>query len=123
MNTYTKLGRGVATRGPQSTVLAHSLGAAPFAFKGAVFPGQGKEGETVHAPKACTDPLLGTKGGAPAHTRRPAASRVLDEMSNPLLVLSGRKKPCASRRFFGIRESRHHLTGTEGANSIIFWAI
>ena len=59
----------------RSTVLAHSLGAAPSVFKGAVFPGLGKEGETVHAPKACTDPPLGTKGGAPAHARRPGAAR------------------------------------------------
>ena len=47
----------------------------PYAFKGAVFQGLGKEGETVHAPKACTDPPLGTKGGAPAPPRRPAAAR------------------------------------------------
>jgi hypothetical protein len=46
-------------------VLAHSLGAAPFAFKGAVFPWLGPEGEPVHARKACMDPPLGTKGGAP----------------------------------------------------------
>jgi hypothetical protein len=92
------------------------LGAAPFAFKGAVFPWLGPLRRNGARVKGVHGPTLRYEGWG---TR----SKVLGEMSNRLLVLSGRKKPCASRRFFGIRESRHHLTGTEGANSIIFWAI
>ena len=46
---------------------------------------------------------------------------VMWAVGNPVLRLSSDKSACESRRFYRKEKSRHHLTGTEGANSIIFW--
>jgi hypothetical protein len=72
----------------------------------------GKDKETAAGLKA---PALHLNRNASATA---CGSKVLGEMGNPLLVLSGDKSACESRGFYRKEKSRHHLTGGNGANSI-----
>ena len=87
----------------QSTMGRGSVaGAPPFVLKGGSVHALARARERQG--KCCRAEVPGATF-KPKRLRDGLGGKVLGAMSNPFLVLSGRKKPCASRRFFGINKS------------------